>query len=134
MTEQELIKEIFARSKTIAVVGLSPKTHRASHHVAKYLQAEGYRIIPVYPREEEILGEKVYRSLTEIKKKVDTICIFRNPAEVMPIIKEAIKIKPYAVWMQETVINDEAKKTAESKGIYVIMDRCMFKEHTRLQK
>jgi predicted CoA-binding protein len=132
MTEQELIKEIFARCKTIAVVGLSPKPHRASHHVAEYLQEHGYKIIPVYPREEEILGERVYRTLTEIRDKVDCVCIFRDPAEIMPIIEEAVKIKPFAIWMQETVVNHEAKKIAENKGINVIMDKCMYKEHVKL--
>lgn len=132
MTEQELIKEIFAKTKTIAVVGLSPKPHRASHHVAEYLQEHGYRIIPVYPREVEILGEKVCRTLAEIKDKVDTVCIFRNSAEVVPIVEEAIKLKPFAIWMQETVVNEQAKKMAENKGINVIMDKCMLKEHIKL--
>jgi uncharacterized protein len=132
MTEQELIREIFARSKTIAVVGLSPKPHRASHHVAAYLQEHGYKIIPVYPREEEILGEKVYRTLTEIPDKVDCVCIFRDPTEIMPIVEQAMALKPFAIWMQETVVNHEAKKMAENKGINVIMDKCMFKEHIRL--
>jgi uncharacterized protein len=132
MTEQELIKEIFARSKTIAVVGLSPKPHRASHHVAEYLQEQGYKIIPVYPREEKILDEKVYRTLAEIREKVDVVCIFRKPTEVMPIVEEAIKLRPFAIWMQESVVNVKAKKVAENKGINVIMDKCMFKEHVKL--
>jgi predicted CoA-binding protein len=132
MEEQELIKQIFARSKTIAVVGLSPKPHRASHHVAEYLQEQGYKIIPVYPREEKILNEKVHRTLTEIKGKVDIVCIFRAPSKIMPIIEEAIKLRPFAIWMQEGVVNVEAKKMAENKGINVIMDKCMYKEHVKL--
>lgn len=132
MDEQALIKEIFSRSKTIAVVGLSPKPHRASHHVAEYLQEKAYRIIPVYPREETILGEKVYRTLSDIKERVDTVCIFRDPAEIIPIVEEAIKMKVFAIWLQETVVNEKAKEMAENKGINVIMDKCMFKEHSRL--
>jgi uncharacterized protein len=132
MEEKELIKEIFACCRTIAVVGLSPKPHRASHHVAEYLQEQGYKIIPVYPREEKILNEKVYRTLAEITEKVDVVCIFRNPTEVVPIVEEAIKIKPFAIWMQESVVNAKAKKMAENKGINVIMDKCMYKEHVKL--
>jgi len=132
MEEKELIKQIFARCKTIAVVGLSPKPHRASHHVSQYLQEQGYKIIPVYPREEKILGEKVYRTLTEIADKVDCVCIFRDPAEIMPVIEEAIAKKPFAIWMQETVVNETARKMAENKGINVIMDKCMYKEHAKL--
>ena len=96
------------------------------------MQEHGYKIIPVYPREEEILGEKVYRTLSDIREKVDCVCIFRDPAEVVPIVQEAVKLKPFAIWMQETVINEEARKIAENNGINVIMDKCMFKEHVRL--
>lgn len=134
MNEQELIKEIFARAKTIAVVGLSPKFYRPSHQVASFLQGQGFRIIPVYPREDEILGEKVRRSLKEITDKVDVVCIFRKPESVMPIVEEAIKMKPFAIWMQEGVINRQAKEMAENKGIYVIMDKCMLKEYIKFDK
>jgi uncharacterized protein len=132
MNENDLIKEIFKNTKTIAIVGLSPKPHRASHHVASYLKSQGFKIIPVYPRENKILGEKVYGSLSEIQEKVDTVCIFRNPSEVVPVVQEAVKLKPFAIWMQETVINDEAANIARNAGINVIMDKCMYKEHCKL--
>jgi predicted CoA-binding protein len=132
MNEDELIKEIFKVTKTIAIVGLSPKPHRASHHVAAYLKHQGFKIIPVYPRETEILGEKVYGSLSEIQEKVDTVCIFRDPAETPAIVREAVKLKPFAVWMQESVVNEEAAKIAQDAGINVIMDKCMYKEHCKL--
>lgn len=132
MNEPEKIKELLKKAKTVAVVGLSPKTHRASNHVAQYLQEHGYSIIPVYPREEKILGEKVYRNLKDISVKVDIVCIFRNPKEVIPVIDDAIRIKPLAVWMQEGVVNSEAAKKAENAGVFVVMDRCMFKEHNRI--
>jgi predicted CoA-binding protein len=132
MNEPEVIRKIFEVSKTIAIVGLSPKPHRASHHVAEYLQEQGYKIIPVYPREAEILGEKVYRSLSEIPGKVDTVCIFRDPSEVVPVVNEAVKLAPFAIWMQESVVNEEAAGIAEKNNIRVVMDRCMYKEHIKL--
>ena len=129
--ELSTIKNILNESKVLAVVGLSPKEHRASHGVSKYLQSQGYKIIPVYPREEEILGEKVYRSLSDIDKEVDTVVIFRDPKYVVPIVEEAAKINANTVWMQEGVINQEAYNIAKEKGMNVIMDRCMLKEHKK---
>jgi len=131
MDEQEKINIILNTQKVIAVVGLSPKPLRASNSVSAYLKNQGYRIIPVYPREEYILGEKVYRALTDIKEKVDTVVIFRRSEEVLPVVEEAIKIKPFAIWMQQEIINDEAAFLAEKNGILVIMDRCMYVEHAR---
>jgi uncharacterized protein len=132
MTEEEKIAKILKEQKTIAVIGLSPKEHRTSHTVSAYLQKNGYRIIPVYPREEIILGEKVYRLASDIKEKVDTVLIFRRSEEVLPAVADALKIKPMAIWMQKDIINTEAAKLAEEAGVLVVMDRCMFVEHGNL--
>ncbi|HDQ26130.1 MAG TPA: CoA-binding protein [bacterium] len=132
MSEGKKIREILEKTKTIAVVGLSPKTHRTSHYVSGYLQENGYKIIPVYPREEKILGEKVYRHVADIKEKVEMVLIFRRSEEVLAVVKDALKIKPLYIWMQEGIINKEAEKLAVSKGVAVVMDRCMFKEHKKI--
>ncbi len=131
MEEKEKISKILKAAKRIAVVGLSPKPHRTSHYVSEYLQKKGYKIIPVYPREEKILGEKVYRSVSEIEGGADTILVFRKSEEVLRVVEDAVKAKPSAVWMQEGVINEEAAKLAEKKGVLVVMDRCMYKEHVK---
>ncbi len=131
---EENIKTILSNSKTVAVVGISPKEDRPSYIVASYLQSKGYQIIPVRPDGEEILGEKVYRSLDEIPKEinVDVVDIFRKSEDVPPIIEEAIRRGAGAVWMQEGVIHKEAGEKAEKAGLKVVMDRCMKKEHQRL--
>ncbi|GAB4188189.1 MAG: CoA-binding protein [Calditrichia bacterium] len=123
------IRDILMNQKTIAVVGLSPKENRTSHWVSKYLQQKGYKIIPVYPTEDEILGEKVYRSLSEIPEKVDTVLIFRRSEFVRPIVEAAIKIHPKTIWMQDGIADMEAAKLAEENGITVVMDNCMYREH-----
>lgn len=130
----ENIAEIFKKYKKIAVVGLSPKPERPSHGVAKYLKEQGYKIIPVNPGVSEVLGEKAYPDISSIPETVEIVDIFRRPEEVMPVIDEAIKIGAKVVWMQEGVINGEAARKAESAGLQVVMDRCMYKEHARLQK
>lgn len=124
--------EILNSAQTIAIVGLSSNPDRPSHEVAKYLKAHGYHIIPVNPREKEILGEKSYPALTLIPEPVDVVDIFRNPDEVPAIVRDAIKIKAKAVWMQEGVINEMAAVLAESAGLKVVMDHCMRKEHIKL--
>jgi len=131
---EEDIKKILSDSKTVAVVGISPNEDRPSYVVASYLKTKGYRIIPVRPDGEEILGEKVYHSLTEIPQGigVDVVDIFRRSEDVPPIVEEAIQRKARVVWMQEGVIHEEAEQQAEKAGLKVIMDRCMKKEHQRL--
>ncbi len=126
------IEEILCQSKTIAVVGLSPNPMRPSHDVARYLQDQGYRIIPVNPLVEEVLGEKSYPNLSAISERVDVVDIFRRSEEVPPIVEEAIKIKAQVVWMQEGVIHEEAAARAQAAGLSVVMDRCMMVEHQRL--
>jgi len=131
---EENIKKILSNSRTVAVVGISPKEDRPSFMVASYLKSKGYQIIPVRPDGEKILGEKVYRSLDEIPKeiKVDVVDIFRKSEDVPPIIEEAIRRGAKAVWMQEGVIHKEAGEKAEKAGLRVVMDRCMKKEHQKL--
>ena len=133
MAEKD-IEKILSESKTVAVVGISPKEDRASYIVAAYLKSKGYRIIPVRPDGEEILGEKVYPSLADIPKEidVDVVDIFRKSEDVPPIIEEAIRRGAKTVWMQEGIIHKEAGKKAEKAGLRVVMDHCMKKEHQKL--
>jgi len=132
--EDEELKDTLRNLKRVAVIGISPKEDRPSYIVASYLKSKGYRIIPVRPDGEEILGEKVYHHLSEIPKEigVDVVDIFRRSEEVPPIVEEAIQRGAKAVWMQEGVIHKEAGEKAEKAGLKVVMDRCMKKEHQRL--
>jgi len=132
--KEEDIKKILSNSKTVAVVGISPKEDRPSYIVASYLKSKGYQIIPVRPDGEQILGEKVYHSLTEIPKEinVEVVDIFRKSEDVPPIVDEAIRRGAKAVWMQEGIIHKEAGEKAEKAGLSVVMDRCMKKEHQKL--
>jgi predicted CoA-binding protein len=132
--EDEEIKNTLNHSKTVAVVGISPKENRPSYIVAAYLKSKGYLIIPVRPGGEEILGEKVYPSLMQIPKEIeiDVVDIFRKSEDVPPVVDEAIQRKAKVVWMQEGIINKEAGTKAEKAGLKVVMDRCMKKEHQRL--
>lgn len=128
------LKEILKNCQTIAVVGLSPKEDRPSYEVAAYLQSKGYRIIPVRPDGEQILGEKVYHSLMEIPDsiQIDVVDIFRKSEEVPPVVEEAIQRGAKTIWMQEGVSHPEAGEKAEKAGLRVVMDRCIKKEHRRL--
>ena len=128
----EEIKDILENYKTIAVVGLSPKEDRPSYQVASYLQSKGFKIIPISPLGNDILGEKVYSSLLEVPSGIDVVDIFRKPEAVLEIVKEAIEKKAKVVWMQEGVINNEAAELAIKAGIGVVMNRCIKKEHERL--
>jgi len=132
--KDEEIKDTLRNAKTVAVIGISPKEDRPSYIVASYLKSKGYRIIPVRPDGEEILGGKVYYSLSEIPKEigVEVVDIFRRSEDVLPIVEEAIQRGVKVVWMQEGVIHKEAGEKAEKAGLKVVMDRCMKKEHQRL--
>ncbi len=125
--------EILNSSRVVAIVGLSPKPDRPSYRVASYLKGKGYKIIPVNPGAEEILGVPSYPDLSSVPEPVDVVDIFRRSEEVPAIVKEAIEIGAKAVWMQEGVINNEAAARAEEAGLPVVMDRCMLKEHQKLQ-
>lgn len=126
-------KEVLNSSRVVAVVGLSPKSERPSYKVASYLKEQGYRIIPVNPLAQEILGEVCYPDLRSISKSVDVVDIFRSAEEVPAIVEEAIEIGAKVVWMQLGVINEEAAARARDAGLLVVMDRCMLKEHEKLE-
>jgi predicted CoA-binding protein len=126
------IRRILTDSKTIAVVGLSPKPNRPSHQVALYLMEAGYTIIPVNPGQDAILGQICYSSLRDIPVPVDMVDIFRRSESVMPVVEEAIEIGARFIWMQEGVINEEASAKAERAGLTVIMNRCTKIDHMNL--
>ncbi len=123
------IGELLKRAKTIAVVGLSDSPLRPSHGVSAYMQSQGYRVIPVNPSIKGALGEKAVSSLAEIEEKIDVVDIFRRSEFVPEIVDEAIRLKIPAVWLQEDVIHEAAAEKARKAGIFVVMDKCILKEH-----
>lgn len=123
------ITELLKNAKTIAVVGLSDSPLRPSHGVSAYMQAQGYRIIPVNPEIAESLGEKAYGSLLEVPEKIDIVNVFRRPEFVEEVVDQAIRLKVPALWMQEDVIHEAAAEKARRAGLLVVMDRCILKEH-----
>jgi len=134
LPQSDPIAELLKRAKTIAVVGLSDNPLRPSHGVSAYMQSHGYRIIPVNPRITECLGEKAYATLLDIPgkdvpEKIDIVDIFRRPEYVEEIVDQAIQLKVPAIWMQEEVIHEKAAEKARNAGIFVVMDRCILKEH-----
>jgi len=132
-SNKDEIREIFATVKTIAVLGLSPDATKASHRVAKYLQEVGFKIVPVYPKEESILGEKVYRSLAEIPFSVDMVDIFRKPDALVAIAEASIKRGDVKVfWTQQGIVNNAAAKMAEEAGMKVVQSHCSMVEHKNL--
>jgi predicted CoA-binding protein len=125
---------ILQNSRVIAVVGLSRKPDRPSHGVARYLQEEGYRIIPVSPNlNGMVLGEQSYPDLLSIPEPVDLVDIFRRAEDVSPVVEEAIRIGAQAVWMQLGITNEQAAEMAREAGLQVVMDRCTLVEHRRLR-
>ena len=134
ITQDDKIRDILKNARTIAILGLSPKPERDSNMVARYLKEQGYRIIPVRPAQKEILGEKVYASLDDIKETVDIVDVFRNPAQIVPHAHEAIRLKPKVFWMQLNIVNHDAAQLLTARGIDVIMNRCIKTEHERLIK
>lgn len=122
---------ILQNARTIAMVGLSSNPFRPSHFAAIYMLAEGYNVIPVNPRETEVLGRKSYASLRDIPESVDIVDIFRDPAAVPPIVEDAIAIGAKVVWMQLGVINEAAAQRAREAGLEVVMDACVKIEHAR---
>lgn len=129
MPESDPIQDLLARARTIAVVGLSANPLRPSHGVSAYMQAQGYKIIPVNPTIHEALGEKSYPSLLDVPEKIDVVNIFRRPEFVEQIVDQAIQLKLPAIWMQEEVINQRAAEKARKAGMFVAMDLCILKEH-----
>jgi hypothetical protein len=130
--EDQQIAEVLRSAKTIAVVGLSSKPGRASFGVSRFLQHQGFRVIPVNPNETEVLGEKAYPSLMQVPEQIDIVDIFRRPARVPEVVEDAVRKGAACIWMQEGVVNDEAARRAEAAGIPVVMDRCILKELARL--
>lgn len=129
MAESDPIAELFRSSRTIAVVGLSKNPMRASHGVSAYMQSQGYKIIPVNPEVDEVLGEKAYPSLLDVPDQIDIVDIFRRSEFVPEIVDQAIQRKARAIWMQEDVIHEKAAEKARRAGLFVIMDSCILKEH-----
>jgi predicted CoA-binding protein len=134
---QQDIKSILERYHTVAVVGLSKDSSKPSHRVARYLQAAGYRVIPVNPFLETVLGEKAYSSILDVLEPIDIVDIFRPSDQVLPIIEQAINMRiksgyPHVIWMQEGIANDKTAQHAKQAGLTVVMDRCIKKEHQRL--
>lgn len=124
--------DILSSVKTVAIVGLSSNPDRPSHRVGCYLKANGYRVIPVNPKEKEVLGENAYPDLASIPEPVDVVDIFRPAEEVPAIARDAIEIGAKVVWMQEGIINEQAAVLAEAAGLQVVMDRCMRREHMKM--
>ncbi len=134
---QNEIRFVLESYRTVAVVGLSRDSDKASYRVAQYLQSAGYRIIPVNPSAEEILGEKCYKSLLDVPETIEIVDIFRPSEDVPSIVEEAIELKnrygtPNVIWMQLGIVNEEAARRAKEAGFNVVMDRCMMGEHRRL--
>ncbi len=134
MATSETVSSILNNSRTIAVVGLSPKPHRASFGVSRYMQAQGYRIIPINPNATEVFGQKAYATLTEAARheKIDLVNCFRNSEDIPPIVDEAIAIGAKAVWMQLGVEHPEAAAKAKAAGLQVVQDQCIKVDHTVL--
>jgi len=129
LKQSDSIYEVLSRAKTIAVVGLSDSPMRPSHGVSAYMQSQGYRIIPVNPQIAEALGEWSYTSLLEVPEKIDIVDVFRRPEFVDEIVEQAIQLKIPAIWLQEDVVNERAAERARKAGMFVVMDRCILKEH-----
>jgi predicted CoA-binding protein len=131
MGQSETIQSILASCRAVAVVGLSPKPHRDSYRVARYMQTQGWRIVPVNPNANEILGETAYPTLLEAARheRIDLVNCFRNSADIPPIVDEAIAIGARAVWMQLGIEHVQAAAKARSAGLLVVQDRCLKIDH-----
>ena len=126
------LKEIFQTARTIATVGFSTNPARPGYYVPEYLMLQGYRVIPVNPTIQEVLGQKAYPDLLSVPEKVDVVQIFRRPEDVPAIVEQAIQIGAKVVWMQIGAANPEAARIAQAAGLAVVMDKCMMIEHKRL--
>ena len=140
MTKDD-VKEILTKYRTVAVVGLSRDPSKDSYSVAEYLQSQGFRVIPVNPTADEILGEKCYKSLLDmpavVQRTVEIVCVFRPPSETPAIVEQAVRLKelydkPYVVWMQLGIVNEQAAGMGRQAGITVVMNRCMRQEYKKL--
>jgi uncharacterized protein len=129
MNEPELIRTLLTRPAPIAVIGLSPDPGKPSHYVPAYMQQHGYRILPVNPAVDTVLGETCYPTLTDLPIKPDIVNVFRLPKYIPAIVEEMIQLGLSNLWIQSGIINREAAAQAEAAGIHVIMDRCIMVEH-----
>jgi predicted CoA-binding protein len=130
---EDRILQLLRTAKTIAVVGLSDDASRPSYRVSEYLQSKGYRVVPINPKASKILGEQSYPSLSEAatKERIDIVDVFRRPEAVPAIVDEVLKLELPALWLQETVVHEEAAEKAREAGVIVVMDKCILKEHRR---
>jgi len=131
-TADSEIKKIFDSSQNIAIIGLSDSPEKPSYGVARYLISSGYKIFPVNPKYDSILGVKCYKNLNDIDEKIDIVDVFRRPEHILRVAEKAIEIEARVLWMQLGIINEEAAKLAHEAGLDVIMDRCIKVEHRRL--
>ena len=129
------LRSILSQARTIAVVGLSSKPHRDSYGVARYLQNRGYKVVPVNPKETEVLGETAYPSLLDMPTDVaiDIVDVFRKGEETPPVAEQAVSIGARVLWLQEGIVNDEARRIAEEGGLTVVMDLCIRTTRARLE-
>lgn len=132
MDHDESLREILLSAKTIASVGMSSNQAKESFWIASYLKEQGYRVIPINPTADEILGEKAYPDLQSVPEKIDVVQVFRKPEDVPPVVDDAIQVGAKVVWMQEGIVNYEAAQKAEEAGLQVVMDACMRSTHRRL--
>jgi predicted CoA-binding protein len=130
-SEADRITKVLESAKTIAVVGLTDMPTRPSYGVSHYMQSQGYRIIPVNPNITEWEGKKAYPSLLDVPGKIDIVNVFRRPDAVPEVVEQAIRIKAPVIWMQEGVVHREAAQKARRAGIFVVMDKCILKEHIK---
>lgn len=128
----EELRRILGDNKTVAVVGLANKPDRPAYGVASYLKEHGYRIIPVHPREEQVLGEKAYATLQEVPEPIDVVDVFVRADNTPPVAKDAVDVGAKVLWLQEDIVNDEARSIAEEGGLEVVMGICIKKTHSRL--
>ena len=128
---EDRVLQLLKTAKTIAVVGLSDNKTKPSYGVSAYLQSKGYRVVPIHPKASEVLGEKAYPSLSEAAKieKIDIVDVFRRPDAVPAIVDEVLALKLPALWLQETVVHEEAARKAREAGVLVVMDKCILKTH-----
>lgn len=128
----EEIRDLLARTRTIAVVGLSPRPERPSHRIARRLQSWGYRVVPVRPAVTEVLGEKAYPRLADVPDRIDLVDVFRAAKQVGAIVEQCIALGLPAIWIQEGIVNEPAADRARAAGMVVVMDRCISVEYRRL--
>jgi len=132
MDQDAALKDLLQSVRTIAIVGLSADEDKPSNMVARYLVGKGFRVIPVNPGQDTVLGEKSYGSISDIPERIDVVDIFMRSEKVLPVVEEAIRLKPRAIWLQLGIRNEEARELATGNGVMFVMDKCIKQEHARL--